>query len=97
MLNFRATIERPAENRLTSKVWEFALLDREMVLDDYYEMARESTRHKLKVVRKWRRLNQRDNDIEIAQVPFPEDVPAEAKQKLLDYIRDEIPVLKERE
>lgn len=58
----RLTIDTDVED-LSKKEFTFTFLDgRGIVLNSYFEMERETKRHKFKVIKRWSRLNSRDNN-----------------------------------
>lgn len=88
----RIVVTRTAPDNLTRETWEFCLFDTptelHLVPDRYFKETRTSTQQ-----RKWnmpeyyQRVHNRDSsNLAHDQVPLPEDVCAEAKQKLFDCI-----------
>lgn len=86
------TIERP-EGDLRKQVWKFSLLDSNLVLDGYSILTRKTTRH-----RNWEveRIYSRTQSTRSyyppvimaeSDVPWPEDVRAEALTKLVEQIK----------
>lgn len=64
----------------TQQLWRFYFYERDATLYvDYYHFAqRASYRHKFKPQILYSRLDTRNNDIEVADVPLPQDVIDEA-------------------
>ena len=72
--------------------YHFSIFDHQVVLTDYDELSRATTRHKLKAdkLRSYVHNNHRDHPLKEAEVPLPEDV---AELALRTY-RDRIVVCK---
>ena len=81
----RITVQRHADT-LHALEWRFWFDDRKcrLVLDDYIELERLSTRHKFKVVGRYERIDKRKNTI--ADPPLPADIMEEAKQLFFDQL-----------
>lgn len=78
-------VVRPSADQLTQETWHFWLCDFDLVLDSYAKATRPSTRHKFRAGFgvSYERLNSRDARLSESQVPWPVDVVAEAREKLL--------------
>lgn len=84
----RITITRQQDD-LTQAEWTFWFeeSDSTLFLANYTLSKRESKRHKFKPVEWYDRLDRRNNKIKnIDDVPFPNDVTAEARQQFIDKI-----------
>lgn len=92
MNSIRIEVERLSADELHRQAWEFAVIDKQtddgdrlfVVVDQYTEEQRASKRQKLKLVRKYTRL--RASPLDRAEVPLPDDVAAEARQKVNDLL-----------
>lgn len=63
---------------LTEEEWSFSVINEQIVLNYYCYLERPTKRHKHRVVRYYDRLNHRDRTVKVDDVPFPDDVAAEA-------------------
>lgn len=84
-------VERPDDD-LHSQVWRFYYFDDRHVLtvDHYSRSTRKTKRHKWVSAASYYRLSRGSVDghsINEEQVPLPDDVVAEAKQKFMDALR----------
>ena len=92
MFTLGILITRTTPDKLTRQTWEFRLFDSpatlEIVPERYFKETRTDTsRRKWDTVEYYQRVHSRDaSNISHDQVPLPDDVRAEAKQKLCDRI-----------
>lgn len=92
MTSIRIMVERLSPDELHRKTWRFAVIDKHtddgdrlfVVVDEYTEEQRASKRQKLKLERKYTRL--RSSPLDRTEVPLPDDVAAEARQKVNDLL-----------
>lgn len=89
----RISVERHEDSKLRGQIWYFYFFDDgRFVLDQYLIEQRETTRHKFKPVKVWKRQDSRNLSPTIkiekeADVPLPDDVKAEAMKQLVDQIK----------
>lgn len=77
-------------DELTKETWSFIFIDSysALVLNTHSLSKRASTRHrKYKDLENFNRIMGRENTLTEEEVPFPEDVEAEALEKFFDTIR----------
>lgn len=89
MFNCRIKVDRPSDDFLSCKQWEFWYdEDRHTLwLDGYFELSKATKRHKLVVDKKYRRTSTRDNDFTVDELPLPSDVITEAKQTFIEHMK----------
>lgn len=82
-------VTRTAEDGLSEQSWRFVIYADytskvTLSLSSYHVLTRASPRHKMRIVSKWVRADQRSyfSDIKAADVPLPDDVVAEARAAL---------------
>ena len=79
-------------DELTKREYSFSLVDspkRKLVLDTYALTQRDSTRkRKYHVKQGWYRTDSRHNTIKTDDIPLPDEVKAEAQEKLLALFQD---------
>lgn len=81
-------VVRPHPSQLQQSVWEFWFnaSSGALVLDLYKEERRVTRRHKFAWYRHYSRLDRRNSDMAVHDVPFPEDVQAEALEQFTNQI-----------
>lgn len=81
-------IERKGDDGLTCQEWQFTYLQGlRFVLGHYYTYDRQTKRHKWIVRTRYNRISKRDSNIEMQDVPMPDDVIAEWKQRAIDSLQ----------
>ena len=82
-------IVRTAPDGLSEQVWGFCLIDLIIVLDNYVVTFRATKRHKfvLDKARVYSRLSPRNSTLTVDAVPLPDDVQAEARQRIVDQVQ----------
>ncbi len=83
----RYAVRRETPGTLDAQEWTFTLIDNQIVLDRYMELSRPTKRHKEQGTRWYERLDHRSNTLTLAEVPLPDDVAAEALQKVVSQFR----------
>ena len=88
-MNIRNSAERMSEDYLSCEVWKFWFYDYYglLVLDYYAKMSRPTKRHKFRADEWWSRLDNRGSSLKIEDVPFPDDVTTEAREKFIAQIK----------
>jgi hypothetical protein len=86
------TLEFLSEDRLSRTSWRFFLLHRTLIVDSYLEETRETTRKKFQKVRHWSRLFESRADIKKDEIPFTDEIAAQAKEAFIERIRNEVRV-----
>ena len=83
----RITVERQF-GELAKHCWSFWFDERRahLVLDNYDFLTKETSRHKFRVSKFYRRCDGRKNTLTVDEVPLPDDVKLEAKTALTDRI-----------
>jgi hypothetical protein len=76
-------VSRESPDHLTQETWGFVLIDEKLVLDTYTKGVKPTKRHKPVRQVYYSRLNSRDAPCPEAEVPWREDVNAEALAQLL--------------
>lgn len=77
-------------DHLECQEWHFWFDDRKggaLVLNRYLMLARQTPRHKWKIIGSYERLHQRSSSLVVNDVPFPDDVKAEAVQQFASRIK----------
>jgi hypothetical protein len=75
------TIEKQIDE-LTKETFRFWIKDNLIILDSYYFFRRENTRKRnYNVLKKYERLNGRDNNITLQEVPLTEELKAEVLEE----------------
>lgn len=73
---------------LTFVRWRFTFIDKTLYLDGYTLLQKESKRHKnFKVLKKYDRLMGRYNTIQESEVPFTDEIKAEALNQFVSTIK----------
>jgi hypothetical protein len=67
-----------SRDKLTEETWGFTVLDTCIILNSYWKSTRQSPRHKWQVLTHYDRLNTRDSTLKEADVPWTEELRAEA-------------------
>lgn len=80
-------ITRESPDNLSLQSWLFCMLDLDAVLDRYSLGTRPTKRHKFHTAKVYNRLSERDSTLKVAEVPVPDDVVAEVRQRVIDTIR----------
>lgn len=88
----RIDIGRDSADGLGRQIWSFMRIGDKLVLSLYEVQKRESTRHKLKRIRYWERLCERDSTIPAKDVPLTDEIKAEAIDKFLAELRAKLTV-----
>lgn len=89
----RIKIEIPSEDGLGAEVWEFALIDTNLVLDEYRLQRKPSRRHRtFEILKFYTRIGSTrmiDSKVLVpeADVPWPEFVRQEAMRKLVEQFK----------
>lgn len=84
-MHTRIEVEHPL-NELSTVKWIFWLDGTNMWLDHYIEMSRVSKRHKFIVNRNYNRLDLRQSNMTVEEVPLSEEVKSEALKQLVSQI-----------
>jgi hypothetical protein len=72
---------------LSEEVWRFHVFESgEIFLSDYYLLTKESKRRKFNVKERYHRIDQRGNTLKAEDVPWPDGIEDEVKQKLLSMV-----------
>ena len=74
-------------NDLEKENWGFTLVDKTLVLAHYRYLARATKRHGFKAIKFYSGWDRRVSTVGVGDVPLPEDVAQEAKQKLFDMVK----------
>ena len=76
-------------DELTIEKWEFYQTDNNIYLDGYLLLKRDTTRKRYyeRVVKRYDRLMERDSTIKESEVPFNDEIRAEAIKQFTDTIR----------
>ncbi len=80
-------VVRRERDALTTEEWKFCVVGEQIVLDGYGYWTRPTKRHKPHVVKEYDRLNRRHSSMVLAEVPFPDDVAAEALTQVTSRFR----------
>ena len=73
---------------LTFVRWRFTFINNTLYLDGYFLLQKESKRHKkFKVIEKYNRLMVRDNTLKESEVPFTDELKAEAINQFVSKIK----------
>ncbi len=81
------TLEKQIDE-LTKEIYNFYQVDNLIYLSNYTVLKRETTRKtKYSVVKKYDRLNTRDSSLSEDQVPFTEEIKAEAIKMYIDSLK----------
>jgi hypothetical protein len=79
-------IER-IKDELTKETWDFTLIRNTLFLNGYALLKRESTRkRKYTAVQRYDRLQRRNSNIEVSQVPFTNEIKKEALRTYFETI-----------
>ena len=75
---------KPGE--LEQEVWRFILLDNKLILDEYRYKTRRTKRCGWNSDKHWNRIDGRNNNIKLAEIPIPDDLKDKAKEFLFKQI-----------
>lgn len=89
MFNCRMKVDRPSDDFLSHKQWEFWYDEgrHTLWLDSYFELRKTTKRHKFVVDKKYKRTDTRVNDFTVDELPLPFDVITEAEQKFIEHMK----------
>ena len=75
-------------DELTIEKWRFSFIDRNIYLESYYILQKESKRHKnYRTLKMYERLRKRDSNIEESEVPFTDELKQEALNQFVSKIK----------
>lgn len=75
-------------DELTLERWRFSFIDRNIYLESYYVLQKESKRHRnYRALKKYERLSKRDSNTEESEVPFTDELKAEALNQFVSTIK----------
>ena len=75
-------------DELTLERWRFSFIDRNIYLESYYVLQKESKRYKnYRTLKKYERLSKRDSNTEESEVPFTDELKAEALNQFVSTIK----------
>jgi hypothetical protein len=75
-------------DELTLERWRFSFIDRNIYLESYYMLQKESKRHRnYRVLKKYERLSKRDSNTEESDVPFTDAIKQEALNQFVSNIK----------
>ena len=75
-------------DELTLERWRFSFIDRNIYLESYCVLQKESKRHRnYRVLKKYERLSKRDSNTEESDVPFTDDIKQEALNQLFQKLK----------
>lgn len=75
-------------DELTFERWRFSFIDRNIYLESYYVLQKESKRHRnYRILKKHERLSKRDSNTEESEVPFTDELKAEALNQFVSTIK----------
>ena len=75
-------------DELTLERWRFSFIDRNIYLESYYVLQKESKRHRnYRVIKKYERLSKRDSNTEECDVPFTDAIKQEALNQFVSNIK----------
>ena len=75
-------------DELTIERWRFSFIDRNIYLESYYVLQKESKRHRnYRTLKKYERLSKRDSNIEEVDVPFTNELKQEALNQFVSKIK----------
>ena len=75
-------------DELTHERWRFSFINRNIYLESYYVLQKESKMHRnYQILKKYERLSKRDSNIEESEVPFTDELKAEALNQFVSTIK----------
>ena len=75
-------------DELTIQRWRFSFIDRNIYLESYYVLQKESKRNRnYRTMKKYERLNKRDNNMEENEVPLTTELKEEALNQFVSKIK----------
>ena len=75
-------------DELNKEIWDFTVIDRNIYLNGYYLMKRESKRHRKYIdIKKYDRLMGRDSTITESEVPFTDDLKNEVLEEYFKTVK----------
>lgn len=75
-------------DELTLERWRFSFIDRNIYLESYYVLQKESKRYRnYRILKKYERLSKRDSNTEESEVPFTDELKAEALNQFVSTIK----------
>jgi hypothetical protein len=75
-------------DELTIEKWRFRFIDRNIYLESYYILQKESKRHKnYRTLKKYERLSKRDSNVEESEVPLTDELKQEALNQFVSKIK----------
>jgi hypothetical protein len=75
-------------DELTIEKWRFSFIDRNIYLESYYILQKESKRHKnYRTLKKYERLSKRDSNVEESEVPLTDELKQEALNQFVSKIK----------
>ncbi len=75
------------QDDLNERTWRFLMFDHgQVVLNSFRQFSRPTKRHNFKVDRRYDRIDMRDNNMSLDEVPWDDDLVREVKEKILSMI-----------
>lgn len=75
-------------DELTLERWRFSFIDRNIYLESYCVLQKESKRHRnYRTLKKYEKLSKRDSNTEESDVPFTDELKVEALNQFVSTIK----------